>query len=158
MDGNKSGGIGLKEVANRIVEKLGNYFEKRDDIVMAFVFGSWAKGHEGTESDIDIAVYFKPENNILEWESTDSQYESEREIWLDIERIVEKDVDLLVLNRAAATVADSALKGYPIIIKDRNLNMDFLLRITSEAIDFRQWIDGYWTFKEQRRHGAATRR
>ncbi len=158
MDGNKSGGIGLKEIANRIVEKLGNYFEKRDDIVMAFLFGSWAKGHEGTESDIDIAVYFKPENNILEWESTDSQYESEREIWLDIERIVEKDVDLLVLNRAAATVADSALRGYPIIIKDRNLYMDFLLRITSEAIDFRQWIDGYWTFKEQRRHGAATRR
>ena len=158
MDGNKSGGIGLKEIANRIVEKLGNYFEKRDDIVMAFLFGSWAKGDEGTESDIDIAVYFKPENNILEWESTDSQYESEREIWLDIERIVEKDVDLLVLNRAAATVADSALRGYPIIIKDRNLYMDFLLRITSEAIDFRQWIDGYWTFKEQRRHGAATRR
>jgi len=158
MDGNKSGGIGLKEIANRIVEKLGKYFEKRDDIVMAFLFGSWAKGHEGTESDIDIAVYFKPENNILEWESTDSQYESEREIWLDIERIVEKDVDLLVLNRAAATVADSALRGYPIIIKDRNLYMDFLLRITSEAIDFRQWIDGYWTFKEQRRHGAATRR
>lgn len=158
MDGNKSGGIGLKEIANRIVEKLGNYFEKRDDIVMAFLFGSWAKGHEGTESDIDIAVYFKPENNILEWESTDSQYESEREIWLDIERIVEKDVDLLVLNRAAATVADSALRGYPIIIKDRNLYMDFLLRITSEAIDFRQWIDGYWTFKEQRRHEATTRR
>ena len=158
MDGNKSGGIGLKEIANRIVEKLGKYFEKRDDIVMAFLFGSWAKGHEGTESDIDIAVYFKPENNILEWESADSQYESEREIWLDIERIVEKDVDLLVLNRAAATVADSALRGYPIIIKDRNLYMDFLLRITFEAIDFRQWIDGYWTLKEQRRHGAATRR
>jgi len=158
MDGNRSGGIGLKEIANRIVEKLGNYFEKRDDILMAFLFGSWAKGHEGTESDIDIAVYFKPENNILEWESTDSQYESEREIWLDIERIVEKDVDLLVLNRAAATVADSALRGYPIIIKDRNLYMDFLLRITSEAIDFRQWAEGYWMLKEQRRHGAATRR
>ncbi len=148
----------MKEIANRIVEKLGNYFEKRDDIVMAFLFGSWAKGHEGTESDIDIAVYFKPENNILEWESTDSQYESEREIWLDIERIVEKDVDLLVLNRAAATVADSALRGYPIIIKDRNLYMDFLLRITSEAIDFRQWVEGYWRSKEQRRHGAAATR
>jgi len=155
---NKNGGIGLKETANRIVENLGSYFEKRDDIVMAFLFGSLAKGHEGTESDIDIAIYFKPENNILEWESTDSQYESEREIWLNIEGIVEKDVDLLVLNRAAATVADNALRGLPIIIKNRNLYMDFLLRITFEAIDFRQWIDGYWTFKEQRRHEAATRR
>ncbi len=77
---------------------------------------------------------------------------------MDIESIVEKDVDLLVLNRAAATVADSALRGLPIIIKNRNIYMDFLLRITFEAIDFRQWIDGYWTFKEQRRHEAATRR
>ena len=156
--GNRSGEIELKEIANRIIEELGNYFEKRDDIVMAFLFGSWAKGHEGTESDIDIAVYFKPENNILEWESTDSQYDGERQIWLDIERIVEKDVDLLVLNRAAATVADSALRGVPIIIKDRSLYMDFLLRITSEAIDFRQWVEGYWRSKEQRRHGAAATR
>ncbi len=148
----------MKKNANRVVENLGNYFEKRDDILMAFLFGSWAKGHEGTESDIDIAVYFKPENDILEWENTDSQYEGEKEIWLDIESIVEKDVDLLVLNRAAATVADSALRGLPIIIKNRNIYMDFLLRITFEAIDFRQWIDGYWTFKEQRRHEAATRR
>jgi len=149
----------LKEIANRrIVEKLRNYFERKDDIIMAFLFGSWAKGHEGAESDIDIAVYFKPETDILEWERTDSQYDSEGQIWLEIERIVEKDVDLLVLNRAAPTVADSALRGLPIIIKDRNLYMDFLLRITFEAIDFRQWVEGYWAFKEQRRHGAVARR
>jgi hypothetical protein len=143
---------------NRIVEKLRNYFEKRDDIVMSFLFGSSAKGHEGADSDIDIAVYFKPETNILEWENASSQYDSEKQIWLEIERIVEKDVDLLVLNRAAATVADSALRGLPVIIKDRNLYMDFLLRITSEAIDFRQWVEGYWRLKEQRRRGASARR
>lgn|GEM_PF-6425670 len=59
--GNRSGGIGLKEIANRIVERLRSYFEKRTDIVMAFLFGSWAKGHEGAESYIDIAVYFRQE-------------------------------------------------------------------------------------------------
>ena len=35
MEGN-SGGIGLKEIANRTVEELRNYFEKRDDIVIDF--------------------------------------------------------------------------------------------------------------------------
>lgn len=148
----------MKEIANKIVTKLKNYFEKRDDIVMAFLFGSWAKSHEGTESDIDIAVYFKPENNILEWENTDSQYYGEEQIWLEIEMIVEKDVDLLVLNRAVPTVADSAIRGVPIIIKDRNLYMDFLLRITFEAMDFRQWVDGFWTLKEQKRHEVTARR
>lgn len=51
VEGN-SGGIGLKEVANRTVEELRNYFEKRDDIVMAFLFGSRAKGHDGAESGL----------------------------------------------------------------------------------------------------------
>ncbi len=89
------------------------------------------------------------------WESSNSHYDSERQIWLEIERIVEKEVDLLVLNRATATIADGALRGLPLIIKNRNLYMDFLLRITSEAIDFRQWVEAYWTFKEQRRRGTA---
>ncbi len=148
----------MQETTNRIVKRLRSYFEKRDDIVMAFLFGSWAKGHEGADSDIDIAVYFKPETNVLEWESTSSLYDGEKRIWLEIEGIVEGDVGLLVLNRAAPTVADNALRGIPIIIKDRNLYMDFLLRITSEAMDFRQWVDGYWTFKEQRKRGAIAGR
>lgn len=142
---------------NGIIEKLKNYFEKRDDIVMAFLFGSWAKSQEGIESDVDIAIYFKPKGKIFEWEETGFQYDSEKHIWLDVERIVEKEVDLLVLNRATPTIADSALRGIPIIIKDRNLYMDFLLRVTSEAIDFRQWVEGYWKLKEQRRHGATAR-
>ena len=148
----------MKEIANRIVEKLRNYFQKKDDIVMAFLFGSCAKGHAGVESDIDIAVYFRPEKNILEWENTDFQYYGEKHIWLEIERIVKSDVDLLVLNRATPTVADSALRGLPIVIKDRNLYMDFLLRTTSEAIDFRQWVEAYWALKEQMRHGATAGR
>jgi len=67
------------------------------------------------------------------------------------------EVDFLVLNRAPATVADTALKGLPIVIKDRKRYMDFLLRVTSEAIDFREWVEGYWRIKEKRRYEAAAR-
>jgi hypothetical protein len=71
---------------------------------------------------------------------------------------VQREVDLLVLHRASATVAESALKGVPIIIKDRGLNLDFLLRITSEAIDLRKWVGEYWKLKERRKYGAIARR
>lgn len=145
-------------VTTELIEKLRNYFAKRDDVVMAFLFGSWAKGQEGIESDVDIGIYFKPRGRDLEWEKTDLQYDSEKHIWLDVERIVEREVDLLVLNRATPTIADSALRGIPIIIKDRNLYIDFLLRITSEAIDFRQWVEIYWKFKEQKKHGTTAKR
>ncbi|GAN34216.1 MULTISPECIES: nucleotidyltransferase domain-containing protein [Candidatus Brocadia] len=46
---------------NKIVEKLKVYFEKRDDISFAFLFGSWARGQDGIDSDVDIAIYFVPE-------------------------------------------------------------------------------------------------
>ncbi|MDI6793268.1 MAG: nucleotidyltransferase domain-containing protein [bacterium] len=146
------------DVKNEIVTKLKGYFEERDDVIMAFLFGSWAKGAGGIDSDMDIAVYFKPRKGVLEWEDTDAYYDSEDSIWLEIEGIVQREVDLLVLNRAAATVAESALKGIPIVAKDRFLYMDFLLRITSEAIDFREWVEGYWQLKERRRYGAITGR
>jgi len=142
---------------NPTVTKLRKYFTNREDIVMAFLFGSWAKGGEGIESDTDIAVYFKPSTDVLEWEAN-TYYDNENSIWLEIERIMQREVDLLVLNRASATIAESVLKGIPIIIKDRSLYMDFLLRITSEAIDFRDWIEDYWSLKEKRRYEAITRR
>jgi len=72
--------------------------------------------------------------------------------------IVESEVDLLVLNRAAPSVADNALRGIPIIIKDQNIYMDFSIRVTSEAIDFRQWVESYWRLKEQMKHGTLTGR
>lgn len=146
------------DVKNEIVTKLKRYFEERDDVIMAFLFGSWAKGEAGIDSDMDIAVYLKPRKGTLEWEDTDAYYESEDSIWLEIEKIVQREVDLLVLNRASATVAESALRAIPIIIKDRRIYMDFLLKITSEAIDFREWVEGYWQLKESRRYGVITGR
>jgi len=146
------------KMQNKNVEKLRAYFENRDEVLMAFLFGSWAKGQEGIESDMDIAVYFKPKVDIVEWEETDSYYETEKQIWMEVERIVGREVDLLVLNRAVPGVADNALRGIPIIIKDRSCYMDFLLRITSEAIDFRQWVESYWRLKEQMKHGNITGR
>ena len=140
--------------ADKIVEKLKNYFDKRDDISMAFLFGSWAKNRECVDSDVDIAIYFNPRGRALEWEETDFYNDNERSIWLDIENIIEKEVDLLVLNRATPTIADTALRGIPVIIKNRNIYLDFLVRITSEAIDFREWIEHYWNFKEKMKREA----
>jgi predicted nucleotidyltransferase len=148
--------VGVQEERNRILIKLRDYFSQREDVLMSFIFGSWAKDQEGLESDLDIAVYFKPKTGILEWQG-DSYFETEKKIWLEIEKIVEREVDFLVLNRAPATVADTALRGIPVVIKDRKSYMDFLLKVTSEAIDFRQWVDGYWKLKERRKHETPVR-
>lgn len=141
-----------KEIITSLLEP---YFEKRDDILMAFLFGSWATGKYCRESDVDIAVYFKPVSGGLEWEEFDARYEGEDEIWREIENLLGKEVDLLVLNRAASSIADTAISGVPVIIKDRGLYLDFMLRVTSEAIDFRGFVAEYWRLKEEMRADAC---
>lgn len=49
-----------------IIRELHEYFKKQDKVSMAFLFRSWATGDAGIDSDIDIAIYFKPANNIME--------------------------------------------------------------------------------------------
>ena len=135
-----------------ILTQLQDYFEERDEVLMAFLFGSLAKGLDRLGSDVDIAVYFRPDTGNLQWDEPRARYKGEEEIWSHLERMLEREVDLIVLNRASPTVAESALKGVPIVIKDRGVYLDFLIRVTSEAIDFREWVESYWRLKERLRY------
>lgn len=105
------------------IQALKEYFVQRDDVVMAFLFGSQAKGYARVTSDWDIGVYVTEENRARE-----------QEIWTAAERIVERNVDLVVLNRAPAPIAWSVVReGIPLAIKDRPLYLNFLFRTSDEA-------------------------
>lgn len=131
-----------------MLELLRNYFEKRKDIAFAFLFGSAARGKVRREGDVDIAVYFWPEKGI-EWEAFEKTYKGENSIGLDLERLLKKEVDLVVLNRARAILADEIVrKGKPIIIKDRGIFIDFLCIVSDEAEYVREWLTTY--YKERR--------
>ncbi|GFP25420.1 hypothetical protein HKBW3S25_00892 [Candidatus Hakubella thermalkaliphila] len=81
-----------------ILDVLKDYLEDRKDVAFAFLFGSAARGKLRKEGDIDIAVYFWPEKDI-EWEAFDKRYKGESSIALDLEGLLKKEVDLVVLNR-----------------------------------------------------------
>jgi predicted nucleotidyltransferase len=121
---------------NSNIKFLKEYFSNRQDIAFAFLFGSQAKGNATKLSDIDIAVYFYPaQKHPIEYEE-EVYYETEDEIWVDIEKRLKKEVELLVLNRVSATVAASAIRGIPLAINDWGLYLDFMVVITGEAEDF----------------------
>lgn len=115
----------MKELErSKIIESLKEYFENSANVLMAFLFGSLAKNMQCSESDVDIAVYLKDEGK---WEK----------VWNDVEDILNKDIDLVILNNARATIAWSAIKrGIPLSIKDRKLFIEFMLEVSREAEDF----------------------
>jgi predicted nucleotidyltransferase len=125
--------MGNRYTDTELVSILESYFTKRNDIAFAFLFGSAARGKIRKEGDIDIAIYFRPEKDV-EWENFTKKYEGENRIALDLERLLKKEVDLVVLNRARSVLADEIVrKGKPIIIKDREMFLDFLCIVSDEA-------------------------
>jgi len=130
-----------------MIQKLKKYFEGRKDIAFAFLYGSQAKGNATKLSDVDIAVYFYPyKRHPVEFEER-VFYDGENEVWGDLERLLKREVELLVLNRVSASVAASAIRGKPLAINDWGLYLDFMEVVTSEAIDFRDLL--IWDFLDR---------
>jgi uncharacterized protein YutE (UPF0331/DUF86 family)/predicted nucleotidyltransferase len=131
------------------VLKLKKYFAKNPQIIMAYVFGSYAKDRVMSESDFDIAVYYKPENRRIEYEM-DREYPNESEIWSDVGRIVGVNTDFVVMNRCPSTLAFEILQtGKPIIIKDRGLWLEFYLIVSSVAEDFMEFAKDFYAIRQR---------
>jgi predicted nucleotidyltransferase len=119
---------------------LRNYFLNRADVAFSFLYGSYARGTAHRSSDIDIAVYFYPGvRHPIQYEEA-VYYDGEDEIWADLDRLLGKEVELLVLNRVSASVAATAVRGISLAVKDWGLYLDFMEVVTREAEDFTQFM------------------
>jgi len=109
-----------------MVKALETYFAGRDEVRLAFLFGSAASDRMGRMSDVDVAVYLDAEGDAVE----DS-------LQTDLERLLKREVDLVVLNRAPATLSWTAIrKGAAVKIQSRKFFLDFMLNVSTEADDF----------------------
>jgi len=108
-----------------------NYFTGQKDILCVYLFGSSATGRENRFSDIDIAVLFSSE--VLE-----KQYTRKSLLIVDdLSRILDKDVDAVVLNKAASFLKFQVIKdGVRIYEHQRRRSRDFEARAIMEYFDF----------------------
>lgn len=129
-------------------DQLKDYFEKRNDVVFAFLFGSQTTGLTRPSSDWDVAVYFTPRQwGELE---TNYTYEGESEIQTDVSRLIVADVDLIVLNRARPSLVFSVLNsGKPLVNKDIRLYFTLLSHTHYEAVDYWNFVEEYRTLYER---------
>lgn len=124
---------------NEITEKLKEYTQKEPNIVLAFVFGSAAKGRETEESDVDIGVYLKDRKG-------------EDKIWGEFSRIIGREIDLIVLNDAPATLVANVFKtGVPLAIKNKQLYWKLYFTATLESEDFSHFAEDYYRIYQRSR-------
>lgn len=121
------------------ISKLKSYFEKEPKVVMAFLFGSVAKGRQINESDVDLAVWLKDGYSLKDT----------NKIWRDAEILIGKNIDLIALNQARPTIGWAALRGEPIVIKNYRLYLRKMLEFSSEAEDFQEFVLDFWNLRKK---------
>ena len=91
------------------IEKIGcEVLQKRDDVLNALLFGSWASGDAHPLSDVDIAIQCRREPSILE----------HAEMAEELRELLGRRVDLVLMERA---LVESPLLAYRIYRNHRLL-------------------------------------
>ena len=127
-----------------LVDQLTKLFEADENCLMAYLFGSHSKGKANRESDIDVAVYLK-----------DFSRSATTDLWNRLEDLLKKNVDLIILNNARATIAWEAIRGKKLLVRDQNLYIEFMLDVSGEAEDFRDFVEEIYQYRENQRVSNA---
>ena len=102
--------------SGRIISDLKEYMSKDDNVLFAFLFGSYAAGKQKKRSDIDVAVYFNNAPCGLDLFSLINT----------LSDMCAADIDLIVLNTASPFLRHQVMKyGVALTIKDQHIYRQF---------------------------------
>ena len=111
------------------LEKARDLLASHDAVLFALLFGSMATGHAHPWSDVDIGVYVTTPLSLLEI----------GRLTATLERLVERDVDLLVLNdapeRTPALAYRAIAEGILLFCKDEDTFVSFKTSVILRYLD-----------------------
>jgi len=108
-------------------KRLRSFFAEEGNIRLAFLMGSFAKGTARPDSDVDVAVLFGrpfgPED-VLELKGR-------------LEKLLERDVDIVVLDRAGPVIRMQALKTGILLASEKGAYEEFFTATVNEYDDLK---------------------
>lgn len=113
----------------KITDCLGKY-----PVILAYLFGSEAKGTSGVLSDIDVAMFV--DKGVDKSERFDMRLRLSNEL----SSIMNRMVDLVILNDSPVQLSYEIIKhGKVIFCKDKSMQVDFETEILSKYLDRRYY-------------------
>lgn len=120
----------------RLREFLASVAE-REGIAAAYLFGSVARGTAGPRSDVDVGILYQ-EDPPLTLEGLGLRLEG------DLESLLGKPVQLIVLNHAPVDLAIRVLRdGKLLVDRDRSRRVHFEVRTHFELFDLEPYLKMY---------------
>jgi predicted nucleotidyltransferase len=108
--------------------KVNHILSKANNVLFAYLFGSYAKGDFTDKSDIDIAVYLQNDN-----------FDAKLTLHHTLETALHKDVDMVYLNDVKNIYLLEAIITQGILIKDSEERAMFEVNKQHEIIDFKNF-------------------
>ena len=119
----------MKSQTENIIRIAGEYLAERDDIIFAYLFGSYAKETQTHLSDIDIAIYIKPKPKY--------PGDDKLEIVSNLSSLlITNKIDLIILNQAPTSLI-SRIIANKIVVVDK----EPFKRHTFESLNMRKGFD-----------------
>ena len=122
-----------KRMVTEITEKLRKFFESRQEVQFAVLFGSLAKGTPSILSDVDVAVMVAPQFRDT------SPYGYQAGLTADLMgELKRNDVDVIILNKAPILLKYQILRyGKFIHIRDKQARIQFQIDTINQYEDFK---------------------
>ena len=116
--------------ASGMTEKLEKFLSECSDVILVFLFGSFADGNVTTFSDLDIAIFF---SNTTDFYRINDLKEKLSEMLNNIE------VDIVNLNNASPVIKMQVLKkGTLLVNKDPKAYNEFFVNTVKEYDDLKR--------------------
>jgi len=115
---------------SELEEKIAGYFEKKEEVIAIYLFGSYAEGKERDSSDIDIGI-------LLDEDSLDFSKERRKAYIVGLGRSTRKNIDPVILNSASEELLRQVfLKGKCIVVRDPKKLAQFKMVMFAKIAEF----------------------
>ena len=115
-----------------IVEKIKKYLRNKNEVMYAYIFGSFLI--KENYHDLDIALYLDKEfdkNDFVEY-----PYGYESKIMTELEQLLKQRIDIVIMNNAGITILQRIInKGKLIVSKNDKHRIDYENYIRKLYID-----------------------
>lgn len=128
--------INGESLLDKTIRALEALFNKEDKVLIAYLFGSYARGIQTTKSDIDIAVLLsKTPREMLEY------YLHMVNV---LSKVLNNEIDLIILNTAPPLLKHQIIKhGKMIYCKNEKARIEFEAKTQGEYLDFSRAMARY---------------
>lgn len=118
------------------LEKLQSFFDGEEPVLVAYLFGSHARGEADILSDVDVAVFLsKIPPSLLDFHLR---------LIDNLSRILGKDVDVVVLNLVGSLLKYQVVRyGKPVYSRRERERVQFEARTMNEYLDFSRVLEEY---------------